>query len=235
MRRYARVNVKGFRKTSLLDYPGEIASVVFTGGCNLRCRFCHNSDLAYNEGVNIPVEEIITTLKKRKKIIDAVVISGGEPLIQQDIFEFISILKTEEFKIKLDTNGCSPEPLINILDASLVDYVAIDIKTSPSKYPLLTGVSDGFDAVFRSITAIRDKAPEYELRTTCVPGFVDIEELTEIRETVGHVSNYYLQQFRNESTLDSSFSSCRPYSREKLGLLKDFVSTFSDHSGIRGL
>ena len=230
------MNVKGFHKTSLIDYPGEISSVIFTGGCNLRCRFCHNTELAYdNEVVGISETEILTTLEKRKKIIDAVVITGGEPTLRSGLALFLKKLKSLGFKIKLDTNGFSPHVLEQLLDQSLLDYVAVDIKTAPSKYHDLVGSTDSTELVQQTITLLKNKSPDYEVRTTCVPGYVELEDLMEIREWIGKVGKYYLQQFRNENTLDTKLSSCTPHSKEKLHSFREFISSFSDICEIRGI
>lgn len=230
------MNVKGLRKTSLIDYPGEISSVVFVGGCNLRCRFCHNIYLVndHNETSSIPVEEVFSSLIGRKKNISSIVITGGEPAFNSSIIEFISKLKILNFKVKLDTNGFFPEIIQTLVSKQMVDYVSLDIKTSPAKYEDLTGDSS-FDKVVSTLNILKNHNVEYEIRTTCVPGFIDIEELLEIGNCVGRVKRYYLQQFRNEITLDNALSAFKPYSKEKLLELKDYVSAFSDHCEIRGI
>jgi len=138
------------------------------------------------------------------------------------------------FKIKLDTNGFFPETIQALASKEMIDYVSLDIKTSPAKYDDLTG-DPSFDKVISTLNILKDSHIEYEIRTTCVPGFVDIEELLEIGNHIGRVKRYYLQQFRNEITLDNSFTAFKPYSKEKLFELKDFVSTFSDLCEIRGI
>jgi pyruvate formate lyase activating enzyme len=230
------VNVKGLLKTSLIDYPGEISSVVFIGGCNLRCRFCHNANLVndYNETPSIPLEEVFSTLISRKKNISSIVITGGEPSFNSSIIEFISELKAHNFKVKLDTNGFFPEVIQSLSSKKMIDYISLDIKTSPAKYKDLTGDSS-FDKVLSTLNILKDNDIDYEVRTTCVPGFVDIDELLEIGNCTGQVKKYYLQQFRNEITLDNAFSAFRPYSKEKLLELKDYVATFSNYCEIRGI
>jgi pyruvate formate lyase activating enzyme len=230
------VNVKGLQKTSLIDYPGEISSVVFTGGCNLRCSYCHNIYLVNDleNTPSIPVEEIFSTLISRQKNITAIVITGGEPSSDSSIIEFVSKLKALGFKVKLDTNGFFPETIQSLAKKKLLNYVSLDIKTSPPKYEELTGNSS-FDEVISTLNILKKSDIEYEIRTTCVPGFIDVDELIEIGNCVGRVKSYYLQQFRNEITLDNAFSAFKPYSKEKLFELKDYVSTFSDYCEIRGI
>ncbi|HEY1406403.1 MAG TPA: anaerobic ribonucleoside-triphosphate reductase activating protein [Spirochaetota bacterium] len=210
--------------------------MIFTGGCNLRCRFCHNTELAFDSGGDTGVceTEILATLEKRKKLIDAVVISGGEPTLRTGLLPFIQKVKALGFKVKIDTNGFAPQIIEELLNRSLLDYAAIDIKTSPSKYHTLTGSKDT-DLVHQTLSLLKAKAPDYEVRTTCVPGYVEMEDLIEISEWIGKVKKYYLQQFRNDNTLDQSLSSCMPHSKEKLFSFRDFVSSFAETCDVRGI
>lgn len=228
------MNIKGFVKTSLIDYPGEISSVLFIGGCNLRCRFCHNPDLACDNGDSsvYTEESIIQSLLSRKKVVNSVVISGGEPSTRSSLIPFLIKIKDHGFKIKLDTNGYNPDILRQIIDFSLVDYLAIDIKTSPKKYTSLTG--DSFNNVEKSVSLIKTGKIEYELRTTCIPGYCELEDFYEIFSKIGNVKKYYLQQFRNEVTLDTSFSSFQPLNFNQISSLRNFIMKYSDICEIRG-
>jgi pyruvate formate lyase activating enzyme len=229
------VNVKGFHKTSLIDYPGEISSVIFTGGCNLRCRFCHNSELALDDDNESYLEDdILSTLEKRRKLIDAVVITGGEPTLRSSLYPFLQKLKKMQFNIKLDTNGSDPSIIRRLIDDELIDYIAVDIKTSPAKYRELVGTDINPDLVKQTIDILRSSSINYELRSTCIPGYIDIGTLTDIREWIGSVKKYYLQQFRNDKTLDPSFSDIKPHSKETMRLLCDYVSSFAETCELRG-
>lgn len=230
------MNVKGFQKTSLIDYPGEISSVIFTGGCNLRCRFCHNAELALDSGTDsIPEEEILSTLEKRRKIIDAVVITGGEPTLREELLPFLKKIRDMHFRIKIDTNGFNPETIRKCIDESIIDYIAVDIKTSPSKYVDLVGCDINTALIGETVSLLKSRSIDYEFRSTCIPGYIDMESLSEIHDWIGDVKKYYLQQFRNDKTLDPSFSGIKPHSKEMIQKLCDYVSTFAETCEIRGI
>ena len=231
------VNVKGLYRTSLIDYPGAISAVVFSGGCNLRCRFCHNPSLALNSAdlETVPDSEILAFLSTRKRLLDGVVISGGEPTMRESLPSFCASLKSLGFKVKLDTNGSAPDKVSKLLADKLLDYIALDMKTSPAKYPSVTGSSLSFDSVSATLDLLRSSGIDYELRTTCVPGMVTLDDLTVIRDRIGRVKNYYLQQFRAEGTLDQSLADLTPYSVEEMHELRRFVSTFADKCELRGV
>jgi pyruvate formate lyase activating enzyme len=231
------VNVKGIYRTSLIDYPGAISAVVFTGGCNLRCKFCHNPELALDssELESIPEAEILSFLSTRKRLIDGVVISGGEPTLRENLPGFCDSLKSLGFKVKLDTNGSSPSVVAGLLRKKTIDYFALDMKTSPSKYPEVTASSISFDSVYETLDLLRSSGTDYELRTTCVPDLVTMDDFAAIGERIGRVKNYYLQQFRSENTLDGTLSGVNPYRKEQMAEFRDFVSTFSDRCELRGV
>ncbi|MEJ2567384.1 MAG: anaerobic ribonucleoside-triphosphate reductase activating protein [candidate division WOR-3 bacterium] len=210
--------IKSFLGTSVIEFPGKISAVVFIGGCNLRCPFCYNLDLVLPERLekipDIPQRNIIKELKKRKGFIDGVSITGGEPLISPELPDFIKRIKNEvNIDIKIDTNGMLPEKLKEVL--SFVDYISMDIKTSPLKYPLATGNKAEFKDVEKSIEVIK-KTTDYEFRTTMVPGIVDKEDIKKICEKIGKVKKYVLQNFRNSKTLSPEFSKKKPYPKEYL-------------------
>jgi pyruvate formate lyase activating enzyme len=229
------VNVKGIIKSSLIDYPGEISSVIFTEGCNLKCRFCHNVELLTpSDSPIIPENEILALLEKRKKVVGAVVISGGEPTIHHDLIDFILKLKKIGMKVKLDSNGMNPSVINKILSAGIVDYFAIDIKTSPDKYKEVTG-SGSFDAVMDTIVLLKKFNADFEARTTCVPDLVTFEDIESIGKAVGNLKKYYLQQFRNQTTLDSTLNTIVPYSKETIMAFAEKAESFSEFCGIRGI
>jgi pyruvate formate lyase activating enzyme len=229
------VNVKGFLKSSLIDYPEEICSVLFVEGCNLRCRFCHNTDLIeFKESPSISFDEILQTLLKRKKVISAVVFSGGEPTLHADLPDYMKTIKNHGFKLKLDTNGSFPDKIKNIIDAGLVNYIALDIKAAPSKYEECTG-GQSFITIQSSLDIIRNSGIDYEIRTTCVPGLIDIEVINVIGLSIGNVKKYFLQQFRNVSTLDPSLKDVTPYTRDYMQEMRNAALHFADSCVIRGL
>ncbi|MDR3541028.1 MAG: anaerobic ribonucleoside-triphosphate reductase activating protein [Desulfosporosinus sp.] len=176
------MNIAGFVKTSFVDYPGKIASVIFTQGCNLRCSYCHNFSLIdKNDGsTSILPEEILKFLAKRKGMIDAVVVSGGEPTLQKNLATFIRKLKYRGFLVKLDTNGTNPDHLRALLDHNLLDFVAMDLKAPLSKYEQVTGTSClGLSSVLESVEIIKSCKIAHEFRTTLCPelGADDIASL----------------------------------------------------------
>lgn len=219
--------IKSFLGTSVIEYPGKVSSVVFIGGCNLRCPFCHNLDLVLPELLekipSISEDKIIEELEKRKGFIDGVSFTGGEPLLFSGLPKFLKRIKEEvEIDIKLDTNGTLPDRLKKVLP--FVDYISMDIKSSPKKYSLATGNKAGFGDVEESIEIIKD-TKAYEFRTTMVPGIVDKDDFEEICKKIKKVKKFILQDFRNTKTLSPEFSEKEPYPegylKESSFLLKD--------------
>ena len=193
------MNIQGFNKLTLLDYPGLTACTVFTGGCDLRCPFCHNSDLVLNPRANegYTADEVIEHLKKRKGILDGIAISGGEPLLQPDLEDFMRRIRDiGGYKIKLDTNGTHPERLANIISEGLCDKVAMDIKNSPEKYAQTVGVRN-FDVelIRASLSFIMLSGIDYELRTTLVRELHDADSMRGIADFIRGAKAYYLQNF----------------------------------------
>jgi pyruvate formate lyase activating enzyme len=191
------MNIRGIDKTSLIDFPGKICTVLFCGGCNLMCGFCHNPDLVRNspELTRISNDEALTFLTKRRRLIDGVTLSGGEPTLAKSFVPFISDIKTLSLQVKLDTNGLNPNVVENCIHEGLLDYVALDIKTSPSKYRQITGVQVDFSRILATLAILKTSGIDYELRTTCVPGYAEPDDFREIIQSVGNVKRYFLQQF----------------------------------------
>ena len=191
--------IKGLQKTTLLDFPGKLACTIFTAGCNFRCPFCHNSSLVVRAGEvdEIPMESFLSYISKRKDLLDGVAITGGEPLLNPDIDKLMRKIRAEGLLIKLDTNGAYPDRLEALLDEGLVDYVAMDIKNTKSKYALTAGLDESFDIslIERSIDIIMKKAPDYEFRTTVVRELHTVEDLVEISGWITDAKNYFLQKY----------------------------------------
>lgn len=231
------MNIRGIQKTSLIDFPGVISTVLFTGGCNLRCVYCYNAHLVCND-CRLELytdDDVIELLKKRKQFIGGVVVTGGEPTLDVGIVSLLQRIKEVGLKVKIDTNGFQPDVLYALLSKDLLDYVAIDIKTSPHKYPIVTKSKLPFSLVLESIALLRKYRITFELRTTCVPEFVTMEDFYSIKEHVGFVSYYYLQQFYNHHTLDKSLCNLNPYPKEILFAFREYVKTFADVCEIRGI
>ncbi len=196
------MHIVGFDKLSLLNYPGKVACTIFTAGCNFRCPFCHNASIVEKDNEELSEEEIFSYLKKRKGIIDAVCITGGEPLLQTDIIEFIIKLKSFGLAIKLDTNGYLPEILQQIIDQKLVDYIAMDIKNSDDKYSKTNG-TPCFDInrINKSIELIENSGIEYEFRTTLVAEYHEESDIKKICQKLVGAKRYFLQNFEDSGDI----------------------------------
>lgn len=215
----------GFQKTSLIDFPKRIASVLFTPGCNLHCPYCHNWRIVLNpKPPFIQEEAVLKLLKSRKKYIDAVVITGGEPTMHREIPKFLKKLKKNGFLVKLDTNGFFPQVLEECLQ--YVDYVALDVKTSLEKYERL-GAKDTAK-LLHTIGILKTGKVAYEFRTTVVPELVDPLDITKIGELVKGAKIHAIQQFIPEDTLDQKLKTYKPYSYETIAsfakILKKYVN-----------
>lgn len=193
------MQIQGLQRVSLLDYPKHIACTVFTSGCNFRCPFCHNASLVLPEKMipsSITEESFFEFLDSRKNKLEAVCISGGEPLLQKDIASFIKKIKELGFLIKLDTNGFIPTQLKELVNQRLIDYVAMDLKNSPAKYASTAGISNfNIDKINESISFLLSKAVPYEFRTTIVEDFHFESDIEAMAQWIQGDSTYYLQQF----------------------------------------
>jgi len=220
----------GLQKTSLIDYPDRIATVLFTPGCNLRCPFCHNWRIVVDPKPPFLQEETaLSILEKRKKFIDAVVVTGGEPTMHKEMPRFLKKLKEREFKVKLDTNGFYPQVLKECL--SYVDYVALDVKTSLEKYPRL-GATD-VSSVLQTIEMLKNGKVNYEFRTTVVPEFVDAEDIYRIAELAKGAKTFAFQQFISEDTLDKAFQTVKPYPIETIAKFADAMKKYAENIVLR--
>jgi pyruvate formate lyase activating enzyme len=208
------MKICGFQKMTMLDYPGKVACTVFTGGCNFRCPFCHNAMLVtdIDEDAVFSEDEIISYLNKRKGIIDGVCITGGEPLLQKDIGNFLVKVKETGMPVKLDTNGSYPDKLKELISEGLVDYVAMDIKNSKEKYPLTVGLPDyDIGKIEESVEFLMSDAVDYEFRTTVVREFHTAEDIVEITKWIAGAKRYFLQGFVDSGNLiGSGMSALRP-------------------------
>jgi len=205
----------GFIKNSLIDYPGKISSVIFFKGCNYRCPYCHNKDLVSGpiispaESTNSNVVEesfVYSFLEKRKKFIDGIVLSGGEPTLSKSLIRICQSLKSMGFLLKIDTNGSNPDVIENLLYHKLIDYIAMDIKTSPNRYPRYISKKFDPDAFKKSIQLIIDSNIDYELRTTCAWPIVDKSAIHNMVPHIEGARRFVLQPFVYSSDiLDPEF------------------------------
>ena len=195
--------IGGYQKLTLIDYPGKIATTVFTVGCSFRCPFCHNPELVLKPGIrNDSEKEFFEFLRKRKEKLEGVCITGGEPTIQPDLVGFIEKIKKMGFSVKLDTNGSRPDILRNVIQKKLVDYIAMDIKDSPEKYQKTTGGKADIERIKLSVDMIMNSRIPYEFRTTVVPGIHTEKDFEKIAKWISGAWAYYLQEYRETKILD---------------------------------
>lgn len=228
------MKISGFSKLTLLDYPGKLACEIFTQGCNFKCPFCHNSEFIDNNSTyNYTEEEIITYLERRKKILDGIVITGGEPTIQSDLINFIEDVKKMGYKVKLDTNGFRPNVLKKLIDKKLIDYVAMDIKNSFEKYNITCGLKNMvIENIKKSIDILKNSGIDYEFRTTIIKEYHTKEDIISILNIVGD-SKYYLQNFElSDNVLDKNLHG---FSEYELIDMQNILSLKYNNVEIRGI
>ena len=220
----------GLQKTSLIDYPNKVASVLFTPGCNLRCPFCHNWRIVVDPKPPFLQEAMVfEILEGRKKYVDAVVVTGGEPTMHKELPKFLAKLKARGFMVKLDTNGFYPEVLEECLP--YVDYVAVDVKTSLEKYAQL-GAKDTA-GLMRTVEILKTGKVAYEFRTTAVPELVTAEDVTCIGEIVKGAKTHAFQQFVPQDTLDKKFESLKPYAPETISEFAEIMKKYTENVILR--
>jgi len=190
------MKISGIEKFSMVDFGEKVVCTVFTAGCNFRCPFCHNAALVLGEGTpGIEEAEVLDYLKKRKGLVDAVCISGGEPTLQKDLAAFCAKVKALGYLIKLDTNGTAPETVKNLYQNNLIDYVAMDIKNSIAKYPLTVGVEADPAPMIETATFLMNSGIDYEFRTTLIDGYHTEDDIRAIGDRLTGAKRYYLQKF----------------------------------------
>ncbi|MBT5338639.1 anaerobic ribonucleoside-triphosphate reductase activating protein [Candidatus Falkowbacteria bacterium] len=209
--------IGGLQKTTLLDYPDKVAATVFTIGCNFRCSFCHNPDIVKGIAKVIATDEILNFLKKRRKLLDAVCITGGEPTIQSGLISFLKKLKNLGYLVKLDTNGTNPELLQKLIDKKLVDYVAMDIKAPWRKYAKVTCRKLDLSAIKKSVIILKKGKVDYEFRSTILPALHSPEDIESMARQIKGADRYYLQQFQvSDKLVSDDFVIERPYTKKQL-------------------
>lgn len=230
------MNICGYQKTTLLDYPGHVAATFFTGGCNFRCPFCHNSDLITCPSFTdtISEEEIFTFLKKRKNVLTGICITGGEPTLQPDLAEFMEKVHVLGYKIKLDTNGYRPEIIANLLEKNLLDYIAMDIKAGYSNYSKVCGISNlNIRKIEDSISIIENSGIPYEFRTTVVKELHNQTDFQEISDMLSPKSPYFIQSFKDSGNI--LLSGLSSYNNEELNKFLSIIKEKLPNSSLRGI
>lgn len=230
------MKIYGLQKMTLLDYPGRVACTVFTGGCNFRCPFCHNAALVTQldaDGAYYTEDDVLAFLNKRTGLLDGVCITGGEPLINPDISDFIYKIKQLGFLVKLDTNGSFPDKLSALIDSGLVDYVAMDIKNCRERYAETAGADIDTEKINKSIEILKSGKTEYEFRTTVVKEFHTVEDIACAAKWICSADKYFLQNFIDSGNLIEG--GLHAVSKEKLLEMRSAAQKFVKNTELRGI
>lgn len=230
------MKITGFQKTSLMDYPGYIVSIIFTQGCNFSCPYCHNSDLIPLENGKreyFPLSYIYQFLKKRKGLIDGICITGGEPTLQSDLYSFIKHVKEMNLKIKLDTNGSKPALVKNLVTKKLINYLAMDIKGPLDRYHEIVGKVINTDNIKKSISLIKKSGIDYEFRTTVVPGLHCLKDIKKIGYLIKGANKFFIQNFKPKNTFNKSFLRKNGFPPVKLKEFKETIKPYVKYVEIR--
>ncbi len=232
------MRISGIQKLTLLDYPGKVACTMFTSGCNFRCPFCHNAALVLPERIEesfLTEEEIMGFLKKRFGVLDGVAVTGGEPLLHADMPQLLEKIKSIGYKVKLDTNGSNPKLLREIIEAGLVDMVAMDIKNAPEAYGKTIGIENyDISKVEESKNLLLGGVVDYEFRTTVVKGLHTKESLVSAAKWIEGAKEYYLQQFKDSGDLILP-EGLGAYDKEEMNVLCDAVRQYVPSAQVRGV
>lgn len=230
------MNISGIQKLTLLDFPGKLACTVFTSGCNFRCPFCHNASLVLpGMSDHIDEQEVFSFLKKREGILEGVCITGGEPCLQPDLETFIRKVRDIGFSVKLDTNGSFPEKLSSLLEKGLLDYVAMDIKTSKERYSEVCGVQNErlFENVQKSVEILKSSSVPHEFRTTTARELQTKEDFEKIGRWLSGEKRYFIQQYEASGELVGD--EMTPYEKEELTEFVKVMKNFVENVEIRGI
>lgn len=230
--------ISGVQTLTLLDYPGKVAAILFTAGCNMRCGYCHNPELVLPERIKcrtdfIPNQAVLNFLRTRQGFLEGLVISGGEPTLQPDLITFMREVKALGFLIKLDTNGTNPELLSRALEGGLIDFFAMDIKASPDRYDNLTATKNNFDKIEISRDLIMSSGIDYEFRTTLIKGYHKKQDLLAMANFCRNAKAYALQNFRPDKTLDPAFGAYRGFTLQEMEDLELLVQPFVKKTVVR--
>ncbi|PLX92359.1 MAG: anaerobic ribonucleoside-triphosphate reductase activating protein [Desulfuromonas sp.] len=231
------MRIKGFQGTSLLDFPGRLAALVFSGGCNLTCPYCHNPGLVLDPGQypDYPIEDLLADLRRRSGFIDGVVVSGGEPTLDPGLESFLLQLKELGLQIKLDTNGLLPEVLRRLLEQRLVDYLAIDLKTSPKRYSELHSCYVDSAPLLETIDLTRSANCDYEFRTTCVPQLIEADDIRALGMAIKGARLWVLQQFVPQHSLDARLHESDPHPPQTVHDFSRLAADYVTDVKLRGI
>lgn len=230
------MHIGGIQKLTLLDYPDRTSCTIFTVGCNYRCPFCHNAPIIQEQHSvqEIALSEIMEFLKKRKGLLDGVCISGGEPLLQEGLVNFLEEIKALSFSVKVDTNGSNPKKLKQLIDSNLVDYIAMDVKNAPDRYGQTIGINGyAFEPIKESISLLLSSDIPYEFRTTVVREFHTSGDILSIARWIEGARGYYLQSFVDSGNVLTS--GLNGYSKEDMQHFKNLVRPLVPSVELRGI
>ncbi|HEC30543.1 MAG TPA: anaerobic ribonucleoside-triphosphate reductase activating protein [Candidatus Yonathbacteria bacterium] len=229
------MTIGGLQKFSLIDYPGKTTAIIFTVGCNFRCRYCHNPELVIPEEYKkeIPISEIYNFLESRRGKLDAVCITGGEPTQHSDLPEMINKIKKMGFLVKLDSNGSRPEVLDDFIKKNMVDYIAMDVKAPLEDYLKIMGWWVSPEKLKKSINLIMSSGIEYEFRTTVAKSITSMDDIRKIAQTIEGAENYYLQKFIPTKLIDSSLKKESSYSDEHLNKIAEEMKRYVKNCSVR--
>jgi pyruvate formate lyase activating enzyme len=231
------VAIKGLEKFAPRDFPGYLASTVFIGGCNFRCPYCHNADLVLRPDSlpSFPMDFFLGFLESRKDWIEAVCVTGGEPLMHEDIEVLLSLIKERDLLVKIDTNGAFPARLETLMQDKLVDYVAMDVKAPLEKYSDVTLAPVCLEDIRGSISLIRQSNLPSLFRTTVVPGLVGGEDIQEIARLLKGAQAFQIQRFVPNNTLDKDFENKKPFSVEEVKSFAELAKPYFSEVRIEGV
>jgi len=231
------MHIEAIQKLTLLDYPEKTAATLFTHGCNFRCPFCHNAGLVTRPSeLSVSEEELFAFLDKRKRMLEGVCITGGEPLLQKDIADFIRKVRSYGYAVKLDTNGSFPDRLKALIDECLVDYVAVDIKNSPEKYEITAGAKGILEKVKETVNILKEGKVPYEFRTTVTGNLHTVEDMRSIGEWIKGTEKYFIQPFKDSGDIvaGSEYASSFECENGHAEALLEAVKPFVPNAKIRG-
>ena len=227
------MKIGGLQKCSLIDYPGKMCAIVFTIGCNFRCPYCHNPELVDETATEMTEGEIFAFLERRKNLLDAVTITGGEPTVHEDLIPFIEKIRTRGFLIKLDSNGTNPHVLKEVLTRGLVDYIAMDIKSPLAKYSETVTRPVDVEKIRESIALIMNSGIAYEFRTTVVKSLLSPEDIRAIGEEIRGAKQYFLQKFVPTKTLNPAFIRKTTYTDAEFEEMRTILSSYVGMCAVR--
>ena len=229
------MDIQGLQKMTLLDWPGKVACTVFLGGCDFRCPFCHNAELLEGDlPAALTQGELLDFLRRRRGLLDGVCVTGGKPLLRADLAGLLEEVKALGYPVKVDTNGSHPARMVELWERGLVDYVAMDVKNSPDRYPETAGVP-GLDLgpIRESIAWLLEGHMDYELRTTAVRQFHDGDSFRAIGGWIRGAARYYIQNFTDRDTV--AFAGLSGFDKEELGGFAELVAPYVEHVELRGV